>query len=63
MRLDSDARRNADDIGRIIEALLEDDTDIGIKFNTDARGNRTIAEFSDLISRLVLPDHEYAGHK
>ncbi|WP_246663756.1 LysR family transcriptional regulator [Tardiphaga sp. vice278] len=47
---------------RIIEALLEDDADIGITFNAAPRAEiETIAEFPEPISCLVSPDHEYAG--
>ncbi|MDB5484499.1 MAG: transcriptional regulator, LysR family, partial [Tardiphaga sp.] len=49
---------------RIIEALLEDDADIGITFNAAPRAEiETIAEFPEPISCLVSPDHKYAGRK
>jgi DNA-binding transcriptional LysR family regulator len=47
---------------RIIEALLEDEADIGITFNAAARPEiEIIAEHVEAISCLVAPTHEYAG--
>jgi DNA-binding transcriptional LysR family regulator len=49
---------------RIIEALLEDEADIGITFNASRRAEiETIAEFPEPISCLVTPDHKYADRK
>ena len=49
---------------RIIEALLEDEADIGITFNASPRAEiETIAEFPEPISCLVTPDHKYADRE
>ncbi|WP_081851133.1 LysR family transcriptional regulator [Bradyrhizobium sp. URHD0069] len=46
---------------RIVEALLEDEADIGITFNASSRPEiEVIAEFREPISCLVAPTHEYA---
>jgi len=46
---------------RIVEALLEDEADIGITFNATSRPEiEVIAEFPEPISCLVAPTHEYA---
>jgi DNA-binding transcriptional LysR family regulator len=47
---------------RIIEAILEDEADIGLTFNAVPRAEiETIAEFIEPVSCLVAPTHEYAG--
>ncbi len=49
---------------QIVEALLEDQADIGITFNAAARAEiETIAEFPEPISCLVTPEHHYADRK
>lgn len=49
---------------RIIEALLEDEADIGITFNAAPRAEiETIAEFPEPMSCLVTPDHRYADRQ
>lgn len=46
---------------RIVEALLEDEADVGITFNAIPRAEiETIAEFVEPVSCLVAPTHEYA---
>ena len=46
---------------RIVEALLEDEADIGITFNAAPRAEiEIIAEFVEPVSCLVAPTHEYA---
>jgi len=47
---------------RIVEALLEDEADIGITFNATPRAEiEVIAEYVEPISCLVAPTHEYAN--
>ena len=47
---------------RIVEALLEDEADIGITFNAVSRAEiEVIAEYVEPISCLVAPTHEYAN--
>lgn len=49
---------------QIIEALLEDNADIGITFNASRRAEiETIAEFPEPISCLVAAGHKYADRK
>lgn len=49
---------------RIIEALLEDEADIGITFNASPRAEiEMIAEFPEPISCLIAPSHKYADRK
>jgi DNA-binding transcriptional LysR family regulator len=50
---------------RIVEALLDDLTDIGITFNATPRSEiEIIAEYAEPISCLVAPTHKYANrHK
>jgi DNA-binding transcriptional LysR family regulator len=46
---------------RIVEALLEDEADIGMTFNAAPRAEiETVAEFVEPVSCLVAPSHEYA---
>jgi DNA-binding transcriptional LysR family regulator len=46
---------------RIIEALLEDEADIGVTFNFIPRAEiETVAEYIEPVSCLVAPTHEYA---
>ncbi len=48
---------------RIVEALLEDEADIGITFNAISRPEiEVITEYVEPISCLVAPTHEYANH-
>jgi DNA-binding transcriptional LysR family regulator len=47
---------------RIVEALLEDEADIGITFNAMPRAEiEVIAEYVEPISCLVAPTHDYAN--
>jgi DNA-binding transcriptional LysR family regulator len=47
---------------RIVEALLEDEADIGITFNTTPRAEiEIVAEYVEPILCLVSPTHEFAG--
>ena len=49
---------------RIVEALLEDEADIGITFNAAPRAEiEIIAEYVEPVSCLVAPTHEYAERK
>ncbi|MET0969505.1 MAG: LysR family transcriptional regulator [Tardiphaga sp.] len=46
---------------RIVEALLEDEADIGMTFNAAPRAEiETVAEFIEPVSCLVAPSHDYA---
>ncbi len=53
-----------DSTDRIVEALLEDEADIGITFNALPRPEiEVVAEFKEGISCLVAPSHPYAGRE
>lgn len=53
-----------DSTDRIVEALLEDEADIGITFNAVSRPEiEVVAEFKEGISCLVAPSHRYAGRE
>lgn len=49
---------------RIVEALLDDTTDVGITFNAAPRAEiEVIAEYVEPISCLVSPKHRFAGRQ